>query len=64
MQDGAPVQTAKWIKDRMKWVGAENISDWPGNRSELNHMENLWSKKKRKLKSRDTSTVEEFIERI
>ncbi|KAG7176887.1 Transposable element Tcb1 transposase-like 3 [Homarus americanus] len=63
MQDGAPCHRSKcvttWLHER-----AILLLEWPGNSPDLNPIENVWHEMKRKLSTRDTSTVHRLQEEI
>ena len=54
MQDGAPVHTAKIVKE---WFNKNNIQclDWPPQSPDLNPIENMWHFVKRELNNYDTT---------
>ena len=56
MQDGAPVHTAKIVKE---WFKSKNIEvfDWPPQSPDLNPIENMWHYMKRQLENYDTSSL-------
>lgn len=64
MQDGAPAHTAKLIRNWFEWVDIEYIKDWPGNSPDFNPIENIWSLIKRRLRGRDTSSVDKLVTHI
>lgn len=62
-QDGAPCHTAK---KSMKWFrdnGVQVIA-WPGNSPDLNPIENLWSRLKKLVSSKNPSNRQQLIEAV
>ena len=64
MQDGAPCHTAKSVVGWLRDCDVPYFNDWPGSSPDLNPIENLWSIIKRKLQTRDTSSLPRLKEAI
>jgi len=63
MQDGAPCHRSKVIKTFL----AENrikVLDWPGNSSDLNPIENLWTNMKNKVAEKRPSSAKDLVKVI
>ena len=62
-QDGAPCHTAK---KTMKWFKDNQVEvlEWPGNSPDLNPIENLWSRLKRKVSAKRPSNKRDLIAAI
>ena len=56
-QDGAPCHTAKTVTTWLDDCQVPFIKDWPGNRPDLNPIENLWWIVKQDLPGKDVSSV-------
>ena len=56
MQDGAPCHRAKIVAQFLK-AQKINILDWPGNSSDLNPIENLWTILKNKVSERQPTNA-------
>ena len=59
-QDLAPCHTSKVMQSFFK-KSKLHVLDWPGNSSDLNPMENLWTIVKKRLGKCDCSTITKLI---
>ena len=62
-QDSAPCHKAKKVMKYMKEIKIK-VLDWPGNFSDLDAIENLWSIIKLRLRGEDCTTKTKLIEAI
>jgi hypothetical protein len=63
LQDGAPCQSSKRIKNYLSDKPFE-VMDWPGNSLDLNPTENMWNHMKNKLQAEDISSVPKLKEAL
>jgi transposase len=63
LHDGAPCHASKRIKEYLA-DKPFNIIDWPRNSPDLNPIENCWNYMKKKLKSKDTGSIEKLTREI
>ena len=62
-QDGAPVHTARIVKN---WLSEKNIDllVWPGSSPDLNVIENCWTVLKRMVAARHSTSMYDLIKAI